>query len=232
MPGALPGLPQHLPLPPLTPSQLPWLAQLAASSCGESVVVWGEQIRSLAQGIQQTFNRLMEGQLENTNYVVIIVSAPGQETQSCVIVTGERDRLQTRTERVAKTLFSPSVAGKHQCRALAESMYTPAEGLREISRQLSANMTQELLQCCNSLGEGAADSVEYLCAAQVNKCFPLCSSDGDMDSLLDSAAVDSNEPPALSRNSPKDPNTPCSKDLKLSKEQSSGLKGSCTGGKM
>uniref|UniRef100_H3C203 Growth regulating estrogen receptor binding 1 n=1 Tax=Tetraodon nigroviridis TaxID=99883 RepID=H3C203_TETNG len=171
MPGALPGLPQHLPLPPLTPSQLPWLAQLAASSCGESVVVWGEQIRSLAQGIQQTFNRLMEGQLENTNYVVIIVSAPGQETQSCVIVTG-----------------------KHQCRALAESMYTPAEGLREISRQLSANMTQELLQCCNSLGE-----------------------DGDMDSLLDSAAVDNNEPPALSRN-----------NLKISKEQSSGLKGSCT----
>lgn len=38
-------------------------------------------------------------------------------------------------------------------------MYAPAEGLREISRQLSANITQELLQCCNSLGEGAADSV-------------------------------------------------------------------------
>lgn len=37
-------------------------------------------------------------------------------------------------------------------------MYAPAEGLREISRQLSANITQELLQYCNSLGEGAADS--------------------------------------------------------------------------
>lgn len=51
-------------------------------------MVLGEQIRSLAQGIQQTFSGLMEGQLKNTNYVVIIVTAPGQETQSCVVVTG------------------------------------------------------------------------------------------------------------------------------------------------
>lgn len=53
-------------------------------------MVLEERIRSLAQGIQQTFNRLMEGRLENTNYVVIIVTAPGQETQSCVVVTGRR----------------------------------------------------------------------------------------------------------------------------------------------
>lgn len=51
-------------------------------------MVLGEQVRSLAQGIQQTFSGLMEGQLKNTNYVVIIVTAPGQETQSCVVVTG------------------------------------------------------------------------------------------------------------------------------------------------
>uniref|UniRef100_H2RJI2 Growth regulating estrogen receptor binding 1 n=1 Tax=Takifugu rubripes TaxID=31033 RepID=H2RJI2_TAKRU len=119
---------------PLSPSQLPWLAQLATSSCGEGVVVLGEHIKSLARGIQQTFNRLMEGQLENTNYVVIIVSSPGEQTQSCVIVTG-----------------------KHQCRALAESMYSPIEGLREISRQLSTDITQELLQYCNCLGDGVAD---------------------------------------------------------------------------
>lgn len=91
--STLPGLPQHLSLPPqsqqpLTPSQLPWLAQLAASSCGEGVVVLGENIGSLAQGLQQMFGRLMEGRLENTNYVVIIVTAAGQETQSCVVVTG------------------------------------------------------------------------------------------------------------------------------------------------
>lgn len=95
MPAILPGFPQQLPVPPqsqqpLTASQLPWLAQLATSSCGEGVVVLGEHIKSLARGIQQTFNRLIDGQLENTNYVVIIVSSPGEQTQSCVIVTGER----------------------------------------------------------------------------------------------------------------------------------------------
>lgn len=95
-PSTLPGLPQHLSLPPqsqepLTPSQLPWLAQLAASSSGEGVMILGEHIRSLAQGIQQTFSSLMEERLGNTNYVVIIVTLPGKETQSCVIVTGGRD---------------------------------------------------------------------------------------------------------------------------------------------
>uniref|UniRef100_A0A4W6FWS9 Growth regulating estrogen receptor binding 1 n=1 Tax=Lates calcarifer TaxID=8187 RepID=A0A4W6FWS9_LATCA len=136
-PSTLPGLPQHLCLPPqsqqpLTPSQLPWLAQLAASSCGEGVVVLGEQIKSLAQGLQQTFSRLMEGRLENTNYVVIIVTAQGQETQSCVVVTG-----------------------KHQCRALAENMYSPSEGLKEINHQLSTGVAQELIHFCNLLGQGA-----------------------------------------------------------------------------
>ncbi|KAM4592963.1 protein GREB1 [Odontesthes bonariensis] len=156
-PSTLPGLPQHLSLPPqsqqpLTPSQLPWLAQLAASSCGEGVVVFGEEVRSLSQGLQKTFSRLMDGRLKNTNYVVIIVTSPGQETQSCVVVTG-----------------------KHQCRALAESMFSPSEGLKEINLQLSAGVAQELIHYCNSLGQ-----------------------DGDMDSLLDSASVDTNEASPLS----------------------------------
>ncbi|XP_068609614.1 protein GREB1 [Brachionichthys hirsutus] len=199
-PSILPGLAQHLSLPPqsqqpLTPSQLPWLAQLAASSCGQGVVVLGEQIGSLAQGIQQTFSRLMEGRLENTNYVVIIVTAPGQETQSCVIVTG-----------------------KHQCRALAESMYSPSEGLKEINHQLSTGIAQELIHYCNSLGQ-----------------------DGDLDSLLDNATVDSNEPSPLSggqeqaeernlktMNSPNDSQTPCSKDSPSPKERASGPKYTCS----
>ncbi|MEQ2234888.1 hypothetical protein ILYODFUR_035991, partial [Ilyodon furcidens] len=143
------GLPQQLSLPPqsqqpLTPSQLPWLAQLAASSCGESVVMLGEDVKSLAQGLQQMFSRLLDGQLENTNYVVIIVTSPGQETQSCVVVTG-----------------------KHQCRALAESMFSPSEGMKEISHQLNTGAAQELIHYCNSLGQ-----------------------DGNMDSLLDSASVE------------------------------------------
>ncbi|KAM7406316.1 hypothetical protein PAMP_000701 [Pampus punctatissimus] len=179
---------------PLTPSQLPWLAQLAASSCGEGVVVLGEQVTSLAQGLRQTFSRLMEGRLENTNYVVIIVTAPGQETQSCVVVTG-----------------------KHQCRALAESMYSPSEGLREINHQLSTGVAQELIHYCNSLGQ-----------------------DGDMDSLLDSATVDSNEPSPLSSSqesteerslknthSPKDSHTQYSKDS-LSPKEAPSPKDSCS----
>ncbi|XP_039650428.1 protein GREB1 isoform X1 [Perca fluviatilis] len=205
-PSTLPGLPQHFSLPPqsqqsLTPSQLPWLAQLAASSCGEGVVVLEEKFGSLAQGLQQTFSRLMEGRLENTNYVVIIFTAPGQETQSCVVVTG-----------------------KHQCRALAESMYSPNEGLKEINHQLSTGVAQELIHYCNSLGQ-----------------------DGDLDSLLDSATVDSNEPSPLSSsqesaeerslktthspkdtNSSNDPHTQCSKDSPSPKERASSPKDTCS----
>ncbi|XP_028258212.1 protein GREB1 [Parambassis ranga] len=196
-PSTLPGLPQHFSLPPqnqqpLTPSQLPWLAQLAASSCGEGVVVLGEEVGSLAQGLQQTFSRLMEGKLGNTNYVVIIVTAPGQETQSCVVVTGN-----------------------HQCRALAENMYSPSEGLKEINHQLSTGVAQELIHYCNALGQ-----------------------DGDMDSLLDSASVDSNESSssqesAEERNlkhthSPKDTHTQCSKDSLSPKEAAQSPKDTCS----
>ncbi|XP_058486038.1 protein GREB1 isoform X1 [Solea solea] len=191
-PSTLPGLPQHLCLPhqsqqPVTSSQLPWLAQLAASSCGEAVVVLGEHIRSLAQGLQQTFTKLMEGQLENTNYVVLIVTAPGQETQSCVVVTG-----------------------KHQCRALAEGMFSPSEGLKEINHQLSTGVGQELIHFCNSLGQ-----------------------DGDMDSILDSATAESSEPSPVfsSQESPEDRNlksTHSSKDSQSPKERASSPKETCS----
>ncbi|KAM9860380.1 protein GREB1 [Aulostomus maculatus] len=205
-PSTLPGLPQHLSLPPqsqqpLTPNQLPWLAQLAASSCGEAVVVLGEQIGTLAQGLHQIFSKLMEGRFENTNYVVIIVTASEQETQSCVVVTG-----------------------KHQCRALAESIYSPSEGLREISHQLSTGVAQELIQYCNSLGQ-----------------------DGDVDSLLDGAMLDSTETSPLSSSqesteerslksthspkdthSPKELHTQCSKDSPSPKDSASTPKDTCS----
>ncbi|XP_064860365.1 protein GREB1-like [Oncorhynchus nerka] len=132
-PYTLPGLP----LPQaqsLTPSQLPWLANLAASSCGEGVVVLGEKV-SMALGLSDTFSRLMEGQLAHTNYVVIICTGKGQETESCMVVTGQ-----------------------HQCRALTEGMFSLSDSLREISQQLSSGMTQELTTFCNSLGpEGDVD---------------------------------------------------------------------------
>uniref|UniRef100_A0AAZ3RIY5 Growth regulating estrogen receptor binding 1 n=1 Tax=Oncorhynchus tshawytscha TaxID=74940 RepID=A0AAZ3RIY5_ONCTS len=112
----------------LTPSQLPWLANLAASSCGEGVVVLGEKV-SMALGLSDTFSRLMEGQLAHTNYVVIICTGKGQQTESCMVVTGQ-----------------------HQCRALTEGMFSSSDSLREISQQLSSGMTQELTTFCNSLG--------------------------------------------------------------------------------
>uniref|UniRef100_A0A8C8F4E5 Growth regulating estrogen receptor binding 1 n=1 Tax=Oncorhynchus tshawytscha TaxID=74940 RepID=A0A8C8F4E5_ONCTS len=118
----------------LTPSQLPWLANLAASSCGEGVVVLGEKV-SMALGLSDTFSRLMEGQLAHTNYVVIICTGKGQQTESCMVVTGQ-----------------------HQCRALTEGMFSSSDSLREISQQLSSGMTQELTTFCNSLGsEGDVD---------------------------------------------------------------------------
>ncbi|XP_034153100.1 protein GREB1 isoform X2 [Esox lucius] len=145
--SALPGLPQSL-----TPSQLPWLAQLAASSCGEGVLVLGEKA-SVALGLVDTFTRLMEGRLAHTNYVVIICTVNGQETEACVVVTG-----------------------KHQCRVLAEGMVSPSDGLREISQQLSTGMTQELTSFCTSLGSDGdldvlLDGVAVECSGQLSPQF-------------------------------------------------------------
>ncbi|CAB1334992.1 unnamed protein product, partial [Coregonus sp. 'balchen'] len=103
-PSTLPGLPQAQ---ALTPSQLPWLAQLAASSCGEGVVVLGEKT-SMALGLADTFTRLMEGRLAHTNYVVIICTAKGQETESCVVVTdGEVDVLLESAAVESSSQLSP-----------------------------------------------------------------------------------------------------------------------------
>uniref|UniRef100_A0AAZ3Q2R6 Growth regulating estrogen receptor binding 1 n=1 Tax=Oncorhynchus tshawytscha TaxID=74940 RepID=A0AAZ3Q2R6_ONCTS len=82
-----PGLSLPQAQPGLSLPQLPWLANLAASSCGEGVVVLGEKV-SMALGLSDTFSRLMEGQLAHTNYVVIICTGKGQQTESCMVVTG------------------------------------------------------------------------------------------------------------------------------------------------
>lgn len=119
------------------------------------MVVLGEQVRSLAQGLQQTLDQLMEGQLQNTKYVVIIVVL-GQETQSCVVVTGEDRGDQCPCGGVVNTVvpWCCSSAGKRQCRALAESMLSPSESLREVNQQLTTGGAQELIHHCNSLGQG------------------------------------------------------------------------------
>uniref|UniRef100_A0A9J8CFX7 Growth regulating estrogen receptor binding 1 n=1 Tax=Cyprinus carpio carpio TaxID=630221 RepID=A0A9J8CFX7_CYPCA len=105
---------------PLTPSQLPWLAKLATSSCGEGVLVL-DTAPSLAEALEETFHRLVDGRLSQTNYVVIICMNRSQEIESCVVVTG-----------------------KHQTRALAESLLSPSDCVREIVHELSSGMAAEL----------------------------------------------------------------------------------------
>lgn len=60
-------------------------------------------------------------------------------------------------------LFGLSFQGKHQCRALAESMFSPIEGLREINHQLSTGIAQELIHYCNYLGQGGSAYFGYTC---------------------------------------------------------------------
>uniref|UniRef100_A0A8C9SW27 Growth regulating estrogen receptor binding 1 n=1 Tax=Scleropages formosus TaxID=113540 RepID=A0A8C9SW27_SCLFO len=122
--------PPTLPSPaqPLTASQLPWLAKLAASSCGEGVLVL-DTAGSLTEGLEDTFLCLQEGKLAQTNYVVIICLPRGHDIESCVVVTG-----------------------KQQARALAESMHTPADSLKEIARQLATGKVAELDTFFSSLG--------------------------------------------------------------------------------
>ncbi|XP_058255959.1 protein GREB1 [Hemibagrus wyckioides] len=122
-PAPFPGLAQ-----PITPSQLPWLAKLATSSCGDSVLVL-DTAPSVSEALADTFQRLMEGKLSHTHFVVIICMGRSQETESCIVVTG-----------------------KHQARALAESMLSPSECVREISQELSSGMTAELDAYVSSLG--------------------------------------------------------------------------------
>ncbi|XP_045579351.1 protein GREB1 isoform X1 [Salmo salar] len=176
-PSTLIGLPQAQ---ALTPSQLPWLAQLAASSCGEGVVVLEEKA-SMALGLAGTFTRLMEGRLAHTSYVVIICTAKGQETESCVVVTG-----------------------KHQCRILIEGMFSPSDSLREISQQLSSGMTQKLTAFCNSLGpDGDVDVLLGSAAGESRSQPPPLSS--SQESTGDSSPGDRQTDRATC--SPKEPAT-------------------------
>lgn len=72
--------------------------------------------------------------------------------------------------------FGVFAAGKHQCRALAESMFSPIEGLREINHQLSTGIAQELIHYCNSLGQGAS--------AHLFRCVHLCFEGGRLNAYL------------------------------------------------
>ncbi|KAM9316407.1 protein GREB1 [Gastrophryne carolinensis] len=118
MSQALPHFPS--PITAVTTAQLPWLAGLAASSCNESVKII-ECNYSLAEGLSEMFKLLVEGKLTKTNYVVIICTARSNCIDSCIAITG-----------------------KYQSRMLIESMYTPADFLKEVNYELVGRKIESL----------------------------------------------------------------------------------------
>ncbi|KAM9223129.1 GREB1-like protein isoform 4-T4 [Leptosomus discolor] len=98
----------------VTPGQLPWLARLIASVSRDLVHVVVTQ-NSLAEGISETLRSLneMKHQQKLPDYVVAICASKIRGNEFCVVVLGQ-----------------------YQSRALAESMLTTSEFLKEISYEL------------------------------------------------------------------------------------------------
>ncbi|XP_036887584.1 GREB1-like protein [Sturnira hondurensis] len=99
---------------PVSPGQLPWLARLIASVSQDLVHVIVTQ-NSLAEGISETLRTLSEIRHYQRlpDYVVAICASKIRGNEFCVVVLGQ-----------------------HQSRALAESMLTTSEFLKEISYEL------------------------------------------------------------------------------------------------
>ncbi|XP_008825186.1 GREB1-like protein isoform X2 [Nannospalax galili] len=99
---------------PVSPGQLPWLARLIASVSQDLVHVIVTQ-NSLAEGISETLRILseMKHYQRLPDYVVTICASKVRGNEFCVVVLGQ-----------------------HQSRALAESMLTTSEFLKEISYEL------------------------------------------------------------------------------------------------
>ncbi|XP_074132451.1 GREB1-like protein isoform X4 [Sminthopsis crassicaudata] len=98
----------------VSPGQLPWLARLIASVSQDLVHVIVTQ-NSLAEGISETLRTLseMRHQQRLPDYVVAICASKIRGNEFCVVVLGQ-----------------------YQSRALAESMLTTSEFLKEISYEL------------------------------------------------------------------------------------------------
>uniref|UniRef100_A0A8C2VJI2 GREB1 like retinoic acid receptor coactivator n=1 Tax=Chinchilla lanigera TaxID=34839 RepID=A0A8C2VJI2_CHILA len=99
---------------PVSPGQLPWLARLIASVSQDLVHVMVTQ-NSLAEGISETLRILSEMRHYQRlpDYVVAICASKIRGNEFCVVVLGQ-----------------------YQSRALAESMLTTSEFLKEISYEL------------------------------------------------------------------------------------------------
>ncbi|XP_064202984.1 GREB1-like protein isoform X1 [Anguilla rostrata] len=104
------------------PAQLGWLARLAASVSGDSVQVLLAH-SSLGEGISEALRSLGEAprRPRRPDYVAVICASPERGTEFCVLVLG-----------------------KYQSRALAESMLTTNELLKEISYELITGKVSDL----------------------------------------------------------------------------------------
>uniref|UniRef100_A0A672SXH8 GREB1-like protein n=1 Tax=Sinocyclocheilus grahami TaxID=75366 RepID=A0A672SXH8_SINGR len=101
--------------PPVSPSQLPWLARMEASVSGGCVQVLASH-GSLGEGISESLRSLSETPSQQQclpNYVLIICTSKSGTNEFCVLVLG-----------------------KYQSRALVESMLSTNEFLKEISYEL------------------------------------------------------------------------------------------------
>ncbi|XP_025020842.1 GREB1-like protein isoform X8 [Python bivittatus] len=145
----------------LSPAQLPWLAKLIASVSQDMVHVVVTQ-NSLAEGISETLRSLseMKHQQRVPDYVVAICTSKIRGSEFCVVVLGQ-----------------------YQSRALAESMLTTSEFLKEISYELitgkvsflashfkNTSLGDELDKLLEMMQQRRGDNVVIPFSGDVNEC--------------------------------------------------------------
>ncbi|XP_015278789.1 PREDICTED: GREB1-like protein [Gekko japonicus] len=146
----------------LSPAQLPWLARLIASVSQDMVHVIVTQ-NSLAEGISETLRSLteMKRQQKLPDYVVAICTSKIRGNEFCVVVLGQ-----------------------YQSRALAESMLTTSEFLKEISYELitgkvsflashfkNTSLGDELDKLLETMQQRRGDNVVIPFNGDVNECI-------------------------------------------------------------
>uniref|UniRef100_A0A8D0GT40 GREB1 like retinoic acid receptor coactivator n=1 Tax=Sphenodon punctatus TaxID=8508 RepID=A0A8D0GT40_SPHPU len=145
----------------VSPGQLPWLARLIASVSQDVVRVVVTQ-NSLAEGISETLRSLSEMKHQQwlPDYVVAICTSKMRGNEFCVVVLGQ-----------------------YQSRALAESMLTTSEFLKEISYELitgkvsflashfkNTSLGDDLDKLLDTIQQRRGDNVVIPFNGDVNEC--------------------------------------------------------------
>uniref|UniRef100_A0A8D2JA07 GREB1 like retinoic acid receptor coactivator n=1 Tax=Varanus komodoensis TaxID=61221 RepID=A0A8D2JA07_VARKO len=163
----------------LSPAQLPWLAKLIASVSQDMVHVVVTQ-NSLAEGISETLRSVSEMKCQQRlpDYVVPICTSKIRGNEFCVVVLGQ-----------------------YQSRALAESMLTTSEFLKEISYELitgkvsflashfkKTSLGDELDKLLETMQQRRGDNVVIPFNGDVNECVSsheaaamVCTEELDLD---------------------------------------------------